>query len=155
MMQVAARAYRDPQPSLANTGGPMSRTCTEHIASSILGKDDGSIRCPKIIRLGLTFKPRSDPLSVLGKLLTAEGFASPEELRDEFVIPAGRLICRPSKAESIRNEVATSDTRLVLEQALLLGLCTAQIFDPSRPVLWTGTSVTRALELFDPSGFYA
>ena len=155
MMYAAVPAYRDPPPLLANTGGPGSRTRTEHIASSILGKDDGSIRCPKIIRLGLTFKPRSDPLSVLGKLLAAEGFTSPEELRDEFVIPAGRLICRPCKDESVRNEVATSDTRLVLEQALLLGLCTPQIFDPLRPVLWTGASVTRALELFDPSGFYA
>jgi hypothetical protein len=35
-----------------------------------------------------------------------------------------------------------------------LGLCTRHLFDPSRPVLWTRSSVTRALELFDPVGFY-
>ena len=155
MTCLAVTAGRDLPPLLANIGGPMSRTRSEHIASSILGKDDGSIRCPKIIRLGLTFKPRADPLNVLGEILAAEGFSSPEELRDEFMIPEGRLICRPSSDPSIRIDVATSDTKLVLEQALLLGLCTAQIFDPSRPVLWTGASVTRALELFDPSGFYA
>ena len=155
MMRTAVSEYRDLRPILANTGGPGSRTRTEHISSSVLGQDDGSIRCPKIIRLGLSFKSRSDPLSVLGKILAAQGYAGPEELRDEFVIPVGRLICRPCKDESIRIDVATSDSKLVLEQALLLGLCTAQLFDPSRPVLWTGTSVTRALELFDPAGFYA
>lgn len=154
-MRMAVSDYCDPHPMLANTGGPGSRTRTEHISSSILGKDDGSIRCPKIIRLGLTFKPRADPLNVLGKILVAEGFANPEELRDEFAIPSGRLICRPCKDDATRIDVSTSEARLVLEQALLLGLCTAQLFDPSRPVLWTGTSVTRALELFDPSGFYA
>ena len=45
--------------------------------------------------------------------------------------------------------------REILEQALLLGLCTAQLFDPARPVLWTQASLTRGLELFDPAGFYA
>ena len=45
--------------------------------------------------------------------------------------------------------------REVLEQALLLGLCTAQLFDATRPVLWTHASLTRGLELFDPEGFYA
>lgn len=155
MNHRAVMAGRELPPLHANTGGPRSRTCTEHISTSILGNDDGSIRCPRIIRLGLTFKPRSNPLNVLGKILAAEGFASPEELRDEFVIPDGRLICRPSMDPSVRIDVASSDSRLVLEQALWLGLCTAQIFDPLRPVLWTGTSVTRTLELFDPSGFYA
>ncbi len=155
MTHMAVSRYREPPPLLANVGGPMSRTQKVQIASSILGKDDGSIRCPKIIRLGLAFKWLSDPLNVLGKLLAAEGFTSPEELRDEFVVPVDRLICRPCKDNSFRLDVATSDSKLVLEQALLLGLCTAQIFDPLRPVLWTGTSVTRAVELFDPSGFYA
>jgi hypothetical protein len=154
MIQTSVFEYRVPFPVHANTGGPGSRTRTEHIASSLLGRDDGAIRCPRIIRLGLKFKPRSNPLNVLGTLLKANGYSSPEDLRYEFVIPASRLICRPCKEESFRIDVASCDPRLVLEQALLLGLCTAQLFDPSRPVLWTGSSVTRALELFDPSGFY-
>jgi hypothetical protein len=37
----------------------------------------------------------------------------------------------------------------------MLGLCTNQIFDPGRPVLWTATSLTRTVELFDQRGFYA
>jgi hypothetical protein len=42
-----------------------------------------------------------------------------------------------------------------LYQALVLGLCTAWCYDPRRPVLWTRTSLTRQLELFDGRGFYA
>ena len=36
-----------------------------------------------------------------------------------------------------------------------IGLCTDQLFDPQRPVIWTETSLTRALDLYDPRGFYA
>ena len=35
------------------------------------------------------------------------------------------------------------------------GLCTAQLYDPARPVLWTQAALKRRLELFDPAGFYA
>ena len=42
-----------------------------------------------------------------------------------------------------------------LYQALVLGLCTPWRYDPDRPVLWTRTSLTRQLELFDGRGFYA
>ena len=41
-----------------------------------------------------------------------------------------------------------------LYQALVLGLCTPWRYDPGRPVLWTRTSLTRQLELFDGGGFY-
>ena len=40
-------------------------------------------------------------------------------------------------------------------KALLLGLCTAWQYDPSRPVLWTRASLTRRVELYEPAGFYA
>jgi hypothetical protein len=43
----------------------------------------------------------------------------------------------------------------VLRQAFLLGLCTSVRFDPARPVLWTQASLTRRLELFDVTEFYA
>ena len=43
----------------------------------------------------------------------------------------------------------------ILEQALLLGLCTAFQYDPARPVLWTRASLTRRVELYEPAGFYA
>jgi hypothetical protein len=37
----------------------------------------------------------------------------------------------------------------------MLGLCTAHLYDPGRPVLWTRASLKRVLELFEPGGFYA
>ena len=145
----------NPHERLANIGGPMSRTRSEHIASTLLGRDQGAIRCPRSLRLGLTFPSRADPVKAIEKLLQSNGFGSAEDLRDEFALPEGRLICRPLDPKATRLAVRGGPEREVLEQALLLGLCTAQLFDPGRPVLWTQTSLTRGLELFDPAGFYA
>jgi len=139
----------------ANSGGPSSRQRTHTISSSILGKDDGFVRCPRIIRLGLLFKEAEDPVTVLTGILEEEGYGGPEALRGEFSLPAGRLICRPRAMCHDRLVVRDGQRRRILEQALMLGLCTDQVFDPARPVLWTRTSLTRAVELFDPRGFYA
>ena len=145
----------NPYERLVNVGGPMSRTRSEHIASTLLGRDQGAIRCPRSLRLGLTFPSRADPVKTIEKLLRSNGFGSAEDLRDEFFLPDARLICRPLDPNASRLAVRGGPEREVLEQALLLGLCTAQLFDPGRPVLWTQTSLTRGLELFDPAGFYA
>jgi hypothetical protein len=59
----------------------------------------------------------------------------------------------PNAAWSIPVEGASDDA--VLEQALLLGLCTAFQYDPARPVLWTRASLTRCVEMHDAAGFYA
>jgi hypothetical protein len=133
----------------------MSRTRSEHIASTLLGRDDGAIRCPRSLRLGLEFPSRADPVNTIQKLLRSNGYRSAEDLRDAFALPGGRLICRPLDVDAPRLAVRGGPEREVLEQALLLGLCTAQLFDAARPVLWTRTSLTRGLELFDPAGFYA
>ena len=144
-----------PSERRANIGGPMSRTRSEHVVSTLLGRDEGAIRCPRSLRLGLKFPSRADPVRAIEKLLLAGGYAGAEDLREEFALPEGRLICRPLAKGARRLPVRESPARLVLEQALLLGLCTAQLFDPERPVLWTQASLTRGLELFDPAGFYA
>ena len=133
----------------------MSRARSERIVSTVLGQSEGPIRCPRSLRLGLSFPNRSDPVTVVQKLLRSHGFGDPEALRDEFVMPEGRLICRPLGPGASRLAVRGAPARKVLEQALLLGLCTAQMFDPGRPVLWTQASLTRGVELFDPAGFYA
>ncbi len=150
----------------ANIGGPASYPRKQRInssilgrktiSSSILGKDDGFSRCPLVMRLCLIFEDGEDPVAVIAGILKREGYTSPEELRGKFSLPEGRLICRPVSV-SLRHGglvVKTAGRDKVLEQALLLGLCTSQIFDPARPVLWTTGSLTRALELFDPAGFY-
>src|SRR5215475_9356494 len=144
-----------PHERLANSGSPMSRTRSEHIASTLLGRDDGAIRCPRSLRLGLAFARRADPVKTMETLLRSNGYASAEELRDVFALPGSRLICRPLEPNAPRLAVRGGPEREVLEQALLLGLCTAQLFDATRPVLWTQASLTRGLELFDPAGFYA
>jgi len=137
----------------ANTGGPMSRTRKERIRSSLLGSDDGVIRCPSRIRLGLRFSD-THPVSCLEAMLRDEGFRDPEELRDKYELPEVKLVCLPCANGRHRLSVFRSSPREVLGQALMLGLCTAQLFDPARPVLWTEASLTRSLELFDPRGFY-
>jgi len=138
----------------ANSGGPMSRTRKEHINSSLLGSDDGVIRCPLRIKLGLTFTD-TNPVNWMEAMLRAVGLRDPEELRGRYTVPAGKLICVPRPAGAPRLEASRFKHEEVLEQALLLGLCTAQLFDPARPVLWTETSLTRSVELYDPRGFYA
>jgi hypothetical protein len=147
-------ALFDTPPRYANTGGPRSRTRQEQISATLLGNNDGLIHCPRTIRLGLRFE-NTHPVSCLESLLDEEGFKSPEDLRFEFALPAGRWICRVWNTDVKRILVSRAPRRRVLKQALMLGLCTAQVLDPDRPVLWTETSVTRTLELFDPAGFYA
>ena len=141
-------------PVYANIGGPMSRTRTERVSTTVLGKDDGYIRCPRVIRLGLIFDDE-DPVDTIERIIHEEGFSVPDDLRDVVQPPDGRLICRPLASSFRRLRVITGSRPQVLRQALMLGLCTAHIYDFSRPVLWTHTSLLRNLELFDPQGFYA
>jgi hypothetical protein len=161
----------------ANSGGPMSRTRQEHIKSSLLGSRGGIVRCPRRISLCLRFdrdilrgvefpgdsdevlrkkrQPEPTPVEYLESLLKDEGLRDPEELRKRYILPQNKLICGPWTNVEDPLFVYDSSNYDVLEQALMLGLCTAQMFDPGRPVLWTETSLTRAVELFDPGSFYA
>jgi hypothetical protein len=74
-----------------------------------------------------------------------------EILRKSIEIPDKRYICRPYLHPECRLDAAPAE---VFRNALILGLCTAQMFDPERPVIWTRASLTRVVELFDPAGFY-
>ena len=139
----------------ANTGGPASRTRKMRIASSLLGQEDGHIRCPRVIRLGLQFPEGVDPVAYANTVLTDQGHSHPEDLRDRFAPPERPYVCRAAPLDAPRLDVATAKAEEVLRQALLLGLCTAHRYDPLRTVLWTQASLTRALELFDTEGFYA
>lgn len=156
MMQAAVPSCAGPPPVLrANTGGPMSRTRSERVRATLLGRDKNVIRCPRVIELGLRFGSGIDPVAQLENVLLMERIDSPEDLRQRFRIPPGRLICRPFTGKERRISVADPDRRRVLEQALMLGLCTAHLYDPARPVLWTTASLLRGLVLFEPQGFYA
>jgi len=165
----------------ANSGGPMSRTRKERIRSSLLGSDDGVIRCPRRISLWLSFSPdphahlvwpgdsaevrrekrqrrkeyKLTPVEFVLTRLKREGLRDPEELRKRYFLPQGKLFCGPWTGVAEPLVVYDASSYDVLEQALMLGLCTAQIFDPGRPVIWTDASLTRRVELFDPGSFYA
>jgi len=134
-------------------GGPPARQRQERIASTLLGRDDGEIRCPRVIRLGFDLTAGQDPLEVLEALLFDAGCDTPEALRRVIALPQRPYICRPDAGTPPCT--LGSPRAEVLRHALMLGLCTAHLYDPARPVIWTRGSLSRALELFDPEGFYA
>ena len=136
-----------------NSGGPRSRSRTERLTASLLGNDDGAVRCPRVIRLGLDFG-RKDPLAAVHALLWERGLEHAEQLREMFKPTQDPCICRLDPHPR-RLLVADADPVEVLRQAMLLGLCTSWLYDPERPVLWTRSSLSRCLELFDGRGFYA
>jgi hypothetical protein len=138
----------------ANYGAPMTRTREENINATLLGRDDGHIRCGHRLRLGLDFRD-SNPVACMENLLLLAGYRDPEELRGCFVLPAETLIAHGQVTPPRLLEIDRCNPAAALQQALLLGLCTDQLFDPARPVMWTETSLTRALDLYDPRGFYA
>lgn len=136
-----------------NSGGPRSRSRSEGLSASVLGADDGAINCPRVLRVGLDFGSH-DPLVCVQELLSACGFLDEVEARAAIVLPVEPCICRPDPAPRPA-EVGSLEPLVALRQALLLGICTPWMYDPGRPVLWTRTSLTRCLELFDGRGFYA
>ncbi len=141
-------------PLWANSGGPASRTRKERVQATLLGRDRGHVRCPRVLRVALWFD-LLDAVEVMTTMLRKQGFSDPEELRREFSIPSQRLIASVLPENTQRVDARYAEPRIVLEQALLLGLCTQHLYDPARPVLWTTASLRRGLELFDPAGFYA
>jgi hypothetical protein len=136
-----------------NSGGPMSRRRTERLSATVLGRDDGAVRCPRVLRVGLDFGGEN-PLMWVRDLLARCGFADEHEARHAVVLPHEPCLCRADPSpRPVAIETLGADAALY--QALVLGLCTPWRYDPGRPVLWTRTSLTRHLELFDGGGFYA
>jgi hypothetical protein len=136
-----------------NSGAPMSRTRTEHLYSTVLGDETGPIRCPRVLRVGLAFGRRK-PVPFVEGWLRAAGFSNETEARAVLTLPLGPCICQPDPAPlPVRAEALTPLDGLFI--ALVLGLCTPSMYDPSRPVLWTTASLTRQLVLYDGRGFYA
>ena len=138
----------------ANSGGPMSRRRTERVLASLLRDEFVPLRLPRVIRAGLHFGGR-EPLDAVLEALARTGLDDAERLRERYAAPATPLLVRvvPDARWGVQVARATDDS--VLEQALLLGLCTAYQYDPARPVLWTRASLTRRVELYESAGFYA
>ena len=136
-----------------NSGGPASRTRTEHVSSTVLGDETGPIRCPRVLRVGLAFGRRK-PVACAERWLRDAGFASELDARAAFALPDRPCICQPDPSPQ-PYDAAMLSARDGLFFALVLGLSTTTVYDPSRPLIWTTASLTRQLVLFDGGGFYA
>jgi len=134
-------------------GAPSSRLRTERLTATILGHDVGPIRCSRLLRVSLDFGRRS-PLNVVRDLVRACGFDDEDEAKQAIALPLSPCICRVDGSLPPK-PVASLPPDDALFQAMVLGLCTPWRYDPSRPVLWTLTSLTRRLELFTGQEFYA
>jgi len=153
VMSVLTGQGRAPPGVLLNSGGPRSRTRTERLQATVLGASDGCIRSPQVRRLGFAFG-MADPVETAWRWLEDAGMGDPEDLRNLFVLPQKALICRAApELEPV--PIGRRPRRDELEDLLWLGLCTAWLFDPERPVLWTRASLTRRLDVFHGEGFYA
>ena len=137
----------------ANSGGPRSRSRVERLDTTVLGNDNSPIRCPRVLRVALDFG-FDNPLVVARGLVSACGYDDEEAARRAVRLPALPCICRvnPSGLVTRIDDLAPDEA---LFRALVLGLCTPWQYDPRRPLLWTRTSLTRRLELFEGQGFYA
>ena len=137
---------------LFNMGGPQSRARKEKIYSSVLGNATGPVRCPLMISLGLDFG-KHNPIQWMERIIQEEGVNSPEELRSRFLSISTMCVCHIS-LHPVPLQVEIAENSQVLRQALLLGLCTATFYDPSRPIIWTNASLTRCVDLFNILEFY-
>jgi len=126
------------------------------VVETLLGDPEKEIAWPLVERVGLLFEHSENPLVFIEKLLRREGFRSPEELRKELEIPPGMLTCRTigDDAEGVV-DIQRADPKIVLRQALILGLCGPSFYDPNKAVIWTNSRLSRKLDLFAPGRFYA
>jgi hypothetical protein len=136
-----------------NSGGPRSRTRNQRIQSTLLGESGGRVGFPSILSAALNFEA-FDSLETVYNLLESAGIKDPEELRARYALPDEPCICHPSKKlKPLR--VSTAEPDDVLQQVALLGLCTANHYDPQRPVLLTRASLKRRMVLYSGRGYYA
>jgi hypothetical protein len=150
----ALPAPRFVEPALeCNMGGPMSRCRSLTLQSTILGDGVDHVSCPCVRSVALDFG-EADPLPYVWGLLAGLGYSSPEAARGSLLPILQRCVCCVSN-EIAPDRVASLEPEVVLEQALVLGLSTKSLFDPTRPVIWTRASLTRRLNLYEVEGFYA
>ena len=136
-----------------NSGGPRSRTRSQELKATVLGTDSGHIRCPRVVSAALVFGD-VHPVVAIEQLCARLSIRGAEEARRFVEVPASRCIVRLNQDAPELN-VSAADPYEVLRAAVILGLSTATFFDPARPVIWTGTSLLRRVELFEGGGIYA
>jgi hypothetical protein len=140
----------------SNFGGNPLRTKTYRLNSNLYGKSDKTISWRHRQTIGLIFGEKQSPVDLIEDLLLRSGFNSPEELRTIVELPIGFLACRTAEDEAGDFvNTATAQPAEILRQALLLGLCGPDFFNPKRSVIWTRSRLVRRVELFETGDFYA
>jgi hypothetical protein len=134
-----------------NSGAPMGRMLRRPFHSDLYWGDDGFQAVQKIMRVAIRFHHTQCPVEYMHGLLEKYGYDTPEDLREAFDHPQKRLMASPYLLEC---GCAWAHHQPALRNALILGLSTNSIYDPSRPVVWTRASLSRSLELVDTAGFY-
>ncbi len=138
-----------------NTGGPMSRTRTEKVFSSILGNRKSSIQWPRLHRVGIAFPKGRSPREYMEDFMARNGFAAPDDCKYRVALPSGTYFCRTVQGdEAARINPVSEQPAKVLRAALILGLCNNNNYNAERPVIWTDGRLARTVELYDIGRFY-
>ncbi len=141
---------------LFNMGGPMSRRRTERIRSTLLGNFCSGIKWPRQYIVVLHFPEGISPVEFVEELLEKSGFSTPvEALKHRTDLPAGMHYCHTKKLDiDEKQRIAPQTDDEILRAALILGLCGPNFYSPDRTVIWTEARLTRAVGLYQPTGFY-
>ena len=90
------------------------------------------------------------------ELLERSGFSTPvEALKHRTDLPTGMHYCHTKKLDIDQGQrIAPQTDDEILRAALILGLCGPNFYSPDRTVIWTEARLTRAVGLYQPTGFY-
>ena len=135
-----------------NSGAPMSRQRTLRLQASVLGTS-GPVSLPPVRTVAIDFTG-SNPIDAVRRRLDGLGLSSAEEAKAALLPPLPRCLCVVDEMIPA-TRFTTLDPQELVVQALILGLSTPWLYDPSRPVIWTKTSLTRRIVLYETEEFYA
>jgi len=104
--------------------------------------------------IGLRIPAGGDACSLAWSALLSAGLSEPGALRERIAVPALPLVAAPAPSTDTHGVDPDGDSEALLEDLLLLGLSSATMYDPGRPVLWNRASLGRRLLLLDMRGFH-
>lgn len=141
---------------LFNSGGPMSRRRTERVRSTLLDNIRSGLQWPRQDLVVLHFPRRIPPVEYVEGLLEKAGFSTPgEALKHRTDLPTGMHYCHTKKLdEDKRRRISPQTDDEFLRAALILGLCGPNFYSSDRTAIWTEARLTRAVGLYQPTGFY-
>jgi len=140
-----------------NSGAPHFRHHIQRIDSTLLGCEYTSIHLPLEGRYGLDKEGFPSVLDRAWSLLDKAGFCSPDEAAEAFTdLPQVRLhVVAMEPCKEYRKFIPEPmNERDTLRTALILGRCTANLYDPFRPTIWTANRLERWVRLYQSGSFY-